>query len=348
MNATRSHLVLLRRGLVGACVGLSMCYAGRAQANVWAYVTNTNSNVVQVADIDANAIITSIPVGAVPVDIKASPAPDFQYVYVTNRGSNTVSVIDTNANAVVATIPVGSAPEGLALSPDGSRLYVANSYDNTISVIDTASRSVRAQVPCENFPSYIAVAPSGNPMYVTNRTSGTMAVIDTVTLKQINQVEIWRYAGIDSITGRTKPCYPWYIALSPDGTIAYITDVNAGVLYLVSTVTGAVSRSVFLGAAPWGVLANADPGNPSVYTVNTDDGVLTYLQFDGTISKTVSLGTTQYPHGLALSPHYNSLLVTIGSSLNWYRVKASSPRPDGGMSLGGSPRAVTTILKSVP
>jgi YVTN family beta-propeller protein len=231
----------------------------------------------------------------------------------------------------VATIPVGSAPEGLALSPDatGSTLYVANSYDNTISVIDTASRSVRAQVPCGNFPAHIAIAPGGNPMYVTNRTSGTVAVIDTVTLRQVNQFQVGRY--------------PWYISLSPDGGTAYITDVYAGLVYLLSTSSGAVISQVTVGAAPWGILANPDPGNPVVYTVNTEDGVLTYLNTDGGIAKTVSLGLTSYPHEIALSPAFNSLLVPNGSSLNWYRTKPSSPRPDGSMTLGGSPRSVATI-----
>src|ERR1700693_405313 len=125
-----------------------------AQAQTLAYVTNQCSTTVTVIDTANNAIVATIPIGAVPAG--AAITPDGTRVYVADEGSNTISVISTTSNTVIATIPVGVAPVAIAITPDGTRAYVANEADSTISVIDTATNTVVATIP-ENIPTGIAI-----------------------------------------------------------------------------------------------------------------------------------------------------------------------------------------------
>ena len=109
-------------------------WTGIAQAQPFAYISNTGSNTVSVIDTATNLVVATVPVGSQPFGVAVNPAST--RVYVTNRESNTVSVIDTATNTVRATIPVSTGPLGVALNPDGTRAYVANNSSSAVSVID--------------------------------------------------------------------------------------------------------------------------------------------------------------------------------------------------------------------
>ena len=312
----------------------------RAQHPTLAYVTNTTSNAVQVVNVDTGDILAAIPVGAIPVDIDASP--DAQYMYVSNRGTNDVSVISTAQNAVLATITVGSAPEGIALSPDGGTLYVANTYGNSLSVVDTASRSVRATVAVGNFPGHIAVAPnpSGNPIYVTCRSDDKVAVVDTSSLNVTRTID----------AGHT----PWAISLRPGGDLAYVSNINSGTVSVIATDSdysdGGVLGRLRVGNGAWSVLRNPEWGTHSLYVTNSDDGTLSVLSswWGGfALQRTVAMGQANStgPYEMAITPLGNSLLVpNYGSgTLNILKIKSTSVRPSGSISLGGTPMAVAAI-----
>jgi YVTN family beta-propeller protein len=313
---------------------------GQAQQPTLAYVTNTTSNAVQVVNLDTGDILAAIPVGAIPVDIDASP--DSQYLYVSNRGTNDVSVISPAQNAVVATITVGSAPEGIALSPDGATLYVANTYGNSLSVVDTASRSVRATIGVGHFPGHIAVAPnpSGNPIYVTCRSDDTVAVVDTSSLTVTRTIA----------AGHT----PWSISLRPGGDLAYVSNINAGTVSVIATdplySSGGVLGRLKVGNGAWSVLRNPEWGTHTLYVTNSDDGTLSVLSswwggFQRQQDFQVGSANSTGPYGMAITPLGNSLVVPNygNGTLNIYKIKNTSARPTGSISLGGTPMAVATI-----
>ncbi len=319
------------------CAGTALADGGSCSTDTVAFVTNSQSNVVQVADIDYLNIITAIPVGNGPEDIEVSPSGCS--IYVTNQGDNTVSVINTGklgcpnlaANTVVATIPVGAAPEGIAISPDGSTLYVANMNANTISVIDTATNTVRATVTVGNFPAHIAVALSGNPMYVTNKGDGTLAVVNTQSLTVSGTISV-------------GAC-PWYVSLSPDGSIAYVSNIADGTVTLVSTVSQSVVNTASAGVAPWAVVANPDPTNPYVYVTSAGGGTLSYLNADGSLNHVATVASNTSLYEASVTPLLGRLVVPdyTNGTLYVYKIKWSSPWPNAQMSLGGTPTAVTTL-----
>ena len=99
------------------------------------YMTNTDENVVEVAEAKTAKSVKQIQVNG-PRCIKA----DGGFLYVTMFYENKVAKIDTTTYEVVATVETGTYPEGLAVL-DG-KLYVANSgygSGNTVSVVDLAT-----------------------------------------------------------------------------------------------------------------------------------------------------------------------------------------------------------------
>jgi YVTN family beta-propeller protein len=212
-----------------------------------AYVTDGDHNTVLVIDTAAGAVSDTIPVGYGPFDVAVTP--DGQRAYVTNRADGTVSVIDTATGAVLATIPVGLGPSVLAITPDGKHAYVTTSGD-TVSVIDTARGVVSARIDIGWGTSGVAITPDGRHAYVAGTgfhydmsapppvplpTHGMVSVIDTAR----------------GVVSATIPVgsNPGGVAITPDGTHAYVVDHTAGggTVSVIDTATGAVSAIITLG-----------------------------------------------------------------------------------------------------
>ncbi|MBN2356040.1 beta-propeller fold lactonase family protein, partial [candidate division KSB1 bacterium] len=143
------------------------------------YMTNSQSDNVNVIDIKNSTVITTIPTGEKPWGV--SVTPDGLKVLVSNKGDNSVSVINAASNTVIETISVGEQPWGLTINPSGSKAYVANSGSGTISVIDIESMTVVATVTVESGPHWLSFTPNGKHVFVSNTENNTVSVIDAGT-----------------------------------------------------------------------------------------------------------------------------------------------------------------------
>lgn len=65
------------------------------------------------------------------------------------------------------------------------------------------------------------------------------------------------------------------IALSPDGTRAFVTSSAAGVATVVDTVTNAVLYTVRVGSGPYGIAVG--PGGSKVCVVNSGSNTVSVL-----------------------------------------------------------------------
>ena len=77
-------------------------------------MANQDSDTVSVINTATNTVVTTVPVGDVPLGVRVSP--DGTLAYVTNLVDGTVSVISTATNTVTATIPVGNGPAQIAFA----------------------------------------------------------------------------------------------------------------------------------------------------------------------------------------------------------------------------------------
>jgi YVTN family beta-propeller protein len=246
-----------------------------------AYVTNQGSGTVSVIDMGTNRVVGSpIPVGSNPTGIATAPVPS-QYAYIANRGSNNVTVINISTNAVVGSpIAVGSRPQALAVTPNGTQVYVANSGGTTISVISTASNTVIGAITVPPAPTGVAF--HGTHAYVSSL-SGYVTVIDTKTQAVVGSpipIGSGAFALAVAPSGQVYVVNPYArnivvidttsntvsgppildghapagVAFTPDGSYAYITNVDNASVSVVATATRTVvGPAIPVGSAPIGV-----------------------------------------------------------------------------------------------
>src|SRR5262249_6961872 len=123
----------------------------------------------------------------------------------------------------------------------------------TVAVtIDPAEAAVTDTVTVGDAPSGVAV--HGDRAYVTN-SNGTVSVIDTTTNTVVASIPV----GAQSRVG---------VAVSADGTRAYVTTNSNGLVSVIDTATNTVIDTIAVGAAPSDVAIRGD----RVYVTNISGG----------------------------------------------------------------------------
>lgn len=151
---------------------------------IFACLSTSTDGEVAVVDINSYRVIKTIPVGAQPTGITATP--NGAYVYVANYNEASVSVIDGATLRAITKISVGINPARLAAKPDGTAIYVTNAGSDNVSVIDPRSNTVIATIPVGKRPMGIAVNEAGTQAVVANSGSGNASIINTQTNAVIN------------------------------------------------------------------------------------------------------------------------------------------------------------------
>jgi YVTN family beta-propeller protein len=190
--------------------------------------------------------------------------------FVTQAQSNSVATIDVATLTKDPTdIAVGELPAGIAMSPDGTTAFVANEHSDTISTIDVATR-VKDPVDISGvgpFPVGVAITPDGATAVVTNRMnddtpnpdpteSGTVSTIDVAT-RTADPVDIGGFQ------------MPSDVAITPDGSTAWISDVGGNVLSSIDLATRAKDPT------------DLAVGNQPTDVAITPDGKQLYVANDG-------------------------------------------------------------------
>ncbi|MBI4608743.1 MAG: SBBP repeat-containing protein, partial [Candidatus Rokubacteria bacterium] len=291
------------------------------------------------------------------------------FAYISNFNAGTVSVIDAHTNSVVGNpIPVGVNPHGVAVHPDGRRVYVANlnptnfNLDDTVSVIDTTKNTVIKTIPLgvNLNPIGVAVHPSGRWVYVANsgvdpnKSTHTISVIDTTANAVATTVEL---------TIGTQANVPFGIAVSPDGTKVFVTnlvgnfvtfiDVNPAVDPPTHTVldfdTTDEVQGVKVGPSPQGVAVShgtrlyvANAGNGTVSVIDTKTGKLVDTDNNaGNLTTPIQVGGE--PFAVAVHPKGDKVYVTDGSTNSttlWIIDITQTPPAVTSVTVGQGPRGV--------
>jgi len=146
------------------------------------------SGVVVKVSTTTMAVMGTIRVGGLPIDVKISP--DGKVFYVANQGLGGVSVIDPDRMKQIAFIRTGSGAHGMAVSRDTRSLYVSNRLAGTISVIGFATRRVVATWHVGGSPDMLQVSPNGQELWMSNRFGTTVSVVSTTTGRGIHTIAV--------------------------------------------------------------------------------------------------------------------------------------------------------------
>lgn len=318
MNATRKWTAALACALVlGA--------QSAAAAGVFAYVAAFETNTVSVIDVASHTVIATVPVGAGPFGVAATP--DGRFVYVTNINANSVSVIDTSSNTVVATVPVGPSPFGVAVTPDGRFAYALMGGNGFVTAIATATNAVAVNAAAfgAGAPIAIALTPDGRFGYVTNAALNTVSVLDTAT----NSVTV----------GVPVGALPYDVAITPDGRFAYVVNVasTTDALSVIDTAANTVVASVALEEGSQGIAIHPD-GRFAYVAHGLSNAVSVVDIATNTRVATVAVGLN--PVRVAVTPDGRFAYVTNQDSANVSVIDTASNTVVASVPVGFLPQGV--------
>ncbi|MEQ1911016.1 MAG: hypothetical protein ABMA15_19510, partial [Vicinamibacterales bacterium] len=191
-----------------------------------------------------------------------SGPPPKHVLYVTNERAGTVTMIDTDKQEAIGTITLGKRPRGVVVNADKTRVYVA------LSGSPIAGPGVDE--------STLPPADKG---------ADGIGEVDTTSNTLLRVLR----AGSD----------PEGVALSKDGTQAFIANEDTGQVSIVSIADGHVSESFKVGDEPEGI--SLTPDGKQAWATSEDAGAVYVIDLAShAVVKSIEVGAR--PRSIAFLP----------------------------------------------
>jgi len=292
------------------------------------------------------APLASIRVGREPHNLGISP--DGRWVAVSDRRSGEVSIIDTRRLAEAARLKLGRQTHDVAFTSDSRTLFVGHETETFVSVVDLATLAVQPPLQVGRAQHDLSITPDDRELWftVTNRPyrpgDPRVGVVDLVS-RRVTLID----------TGANAHD----VTLSPDGTVAWVT--NSGFTHLpdprvdlIDVVSRKVLGSIEVGKYPFhspkrGRDGNlVPPGAPEMWF--SDHGlrsVVAVSMAERRVVATVPVGVEPYhvaatAAGTLFVANHSSSTVTIvdGRGRRVLGTLKVPPRPHGlAVLVGGQP-----------
>ncbi len=195
-----------------------------ANSRVWN--VNPDNNTLTGLDATSHAKVSELPTGDHPRGVALGGGNE---MWVTNQDDSTISVFDRATGSLLATLPLGhgARPFGIAFDPAGTTAYVTLQGKGRLVRIDRASRAVTGELELGPDPRGIAITADGTRALVTRFRSpagrGELRDVDLASFTLSGVIPLAVDPGPDAEdSGRGVPNYLTTVAISPDGTAAWV------------------------------------------------------------------------------------------------------------------------------
>ena len=158
---------------------------------IFVFVAFLGSSTLLIPIVNADSVITTIPIKKSPLDLAFNPTND--NIYVTQANTGIMSVIDGTTNTVIKTVPLANAYlYGAAYNPINQYVYVANDTSpvGTVDVIDISTSNLIKAIQVGDSPVQTLYNPLNGYIYVTISNSKRVDVIDTSTNSVIKSIPV--------------------------------------------------------------------------------------------------------------------------------------------------------------
>lgn len=294
-----------------------------------AFVTDRDTAVVSIIDLDHLTRVAAVATGATPVALVSDAVAS--RLYVLNDGTpGAVSVVDAWSGAVLHRITVGDTPRFLAADLQRGELYASNAASSTLSIIDLRANAVVATVPVGIVPAGIGVDTIRGRIYVANDADATISVIDQASRAAIDTFAVGYHPQLPSVDERSGRLYVNNAAdmtvsvldgesgrlvallpagqgstsgtLSPEYRKYFLPNAGDDTVTVIDIDSNRVADTVHVGRSPQQASIDADGG--VVYVTNRADGTISVLD----ARTAVLLGSVTVP------PHPENVAIPAAES----------------------------------
>ena len=204
----------------------------------------TDGRTVEVIDVDARLVLTSIDLGRPVRPHMAIFGPEGK-LYVTAELANAIDIIDPRSQQRVASIPT-QKPEShmMVITKDGTRGYVTNINSGTVSALDLVNHKSIAVIPVAKSVQRIGISADDHMVFTADQTDARLAAIDTST----NRVKQWIKLPAVGYGSRATPDGRWLLVALPKANQVAVVDLKSM----------KVSRTIDVPANPQEILLRPD------------------------------------------------------------------------------------------
>jgi YVTN family beta-propeller protein len=244
---------------------------------IYAYVAAAETGTLSVVNTNTNEVVKTLPaLGIRLLYLAINQSGSFVYAVTLdpNTSVSDITVISTSSNEVVDTFP-SIEPTNIAFAADGTTAYMTTNGGNYVYVLNTTTKESTPDIEVQSGPGALALTPDGNFLYVVNTAALTVSVVSTATETVVTNIDL----------GVPSGNLPNAIAISPDGSKAYVTYFNpfepqgpSGVV-VIETASNSVVNTIDV------------PNEPASATVTSNGKWLYVAQTGGSSVAVIDTGT---------------------------------------------------------
>jgi YVTN family beta-propeller protein len=227
------------------------------------YVPNTESNSVTVIDPKTYQVIDHFRVGRLPQHV--TPSYDLKTLWVLNDKGNSLTRIDPATGRPKGTIRV-TDPYNMYYTPDGQyAIVVAEQHESLNFLNATTMKPVRSLwVPCKGV-DHMDFSADGRYLIASCEFGGAVIKVDVQHQKFLGRLPVEPHG------------MPQDVKLSPDGSVFYVADMDAGGVHLIDGESFSQIAFIPTGKGAHGLYVSRD--SRVLYISNRGEGSISVLDF---------------------------------------------------------------------
>ncbi len=205
----------------------------------------------------------------------------------------------------------GGGPRGM--------VWVADEGGDSLTVIDATTNKVVKTVTGIMGPHNVQVAPDGKTVWATSHDNEAV-IIDTKSYKERGRIPVGKE--------------PAHVVLTPDGTLAYVSNEEGGTVNAIDTATMKVVATIPVGKGPHGL--RVSPNGKDVYVADSKDTKLSVINV-ATNKKVADIEVGRKPVQVGFSPDGKYVYYSLNGESAVGNVDVATRKVIGKVNVGRGP-----------
>jgi YVTN family beta-propeller protein len=218
-------------------------------------VANSGADTVSVIDTAKAAKLYDFSVASQPYGVAVTR--DNKQALVTGWASGDLHFFQLGENSAqrLGRVDVGMLPYTVITAGPGTSAYVAANGSHMVAQIDVATRQVAQRIQVGRNPWSLAANREGTQILVTNNRSNNLSLLRTGMAPSAAGAQTLMSAGAQPQASGIEAVrrHPKNASIGADGKTAVFTDLANNQLAVVDLGTGAITKVINVGKAPYGI-----------------------------------------------------------------------------------------------